>query len=1251
MDALANPVGDGWSFDAETATLTLAGATITGDEQGYGIYAVGDLKILLAEGTENTISNIMFAIYVDGSLSISGGQLNILGKTTNCSGIFTIQGFYAQNCTLNVEAELYGIATNGEMQLESCDIQIHVKVLALAGIGLMNISNCTITAISDITVDEYIANGYVDPPCALVCMGIMTITQSNITAAGLTAGIMADMGEQNEIHIDNSYVFSEGTFSGIMARSAITITGSEVIVPVTGDPEMLLSSFDANIPYNGILVMETGPMTITDSSITIDGGPYALGAQILHIRSSVIDISNCIYGIVGLDDLLIEDCEHVHVSTGTIMGDLVLTLGTPIPFAPSAIIPFGCDVIIRNCSDVMADGYVAGIIAPNGKFSLIESNVFAYGGVYGVAGVTASIDDSNVSAHGYWNADQLAAIGQPGQALGIYVLEDITLTSFDVPDAYDIVPDFLSGMGYTFVDFDGNLMADVEVYSTTSPMERDHLEVEGIPTDCCVGDEVSWDSLRVYYVYSDGTRQQLSSSLLEFSEVDTSTPGAKEVTGTYNGMSVTFTLPVHSGFVTQTIAPDLYPESDHMYQHNLDETQTLHWNGARSLTVTFSQETYTEPGCDRIYIYDSNGNEIACYSGGEAAGQTLTIPGDTIHIRMYTDGSVTYFGYSFDSITAELLDHTGDVVEDGHEPTCTEPGRNPMILCDICGIHADGNPYAPELGHIYESVVTDPTPDANGYTTHTCTRCGDSFTDSITIYGAIDNGICGENAQWMLTEDYELVIFGEGAMDDFDWENVPWYEYREQIVSIIVESGITRIGACAFTESHSVTNVTLPDTLESIGVHAFNNCTALESVSIPDSVTLIDIGAFYNCNRLTGLELPDQLRELYDRSFYGCNGLTQVTIPASVVYIHGNPFQYCRNLTEILVEEGNQEFRSVDGVLYDLYRSVLISYPGTKAGHFTVPDTVTVLNNNCFSDADLLTSVDLPEGLYSIGDNAFADCDSLQSIRIPESVERYGYGIFLGCISLNDVTLPSGLTCIPDAMFRGCTSLESISIPDSVTEIRSYAFNGCGLTSLELPDGLIQIRELAFENCHSLTHLTIPASVTYIGSCGFAGCENLTSIEFLGDAPVIEYDSFINVNATIAVPEDNDTWNGDTMQSYGGNLNWVVRGEIVDLELRSVPDNTFLLVGEELDLKGIEVYVTYDNGTGEVLSPELLTLEVDTSEPGCQIATVSYGGFSASFEIIVHGGTRVELDPSEYPESEHYYPDHLEDTQTVTIPG
>lgn len=70
----------------------------------------------------------------------------------------------------------------------------------------------------------------------------------------------------------------------------------------------------------------------------------------------------------------------------------------------------------------------------------------------------------------------------------------------------------------------------------------------------------------------------------------------------------------------------------------------------KSIDVTFSADTATESGYDYIYIYDAHDNEIGSYSGMELAGQTINIVGNSVKIRLVSDGSNTGFGYRTERI-------------------------------------------------------------------------------------------------------------------------------------------------------------------------------------------------------------------------------------------------------------------------------------------------------------------------------------------------------------------------------------------------------------------------------------------------------------------------------------------------------------------------------------------------------------------------------------------------------------------------
>ena len=78
----------------------------------------------------------------------------------------------------------------------------------------------------------------------------------------------------------------------------------------------------------------------------------------------------------------------------------------------------------------------------------------------------------------------------------------------------------------------------------------------------------------------------------------------------------------------------------------------------------------------------------------------------------------------------EVQDCQHSYTETLTKPTCDKKGYT-THTCSKCGhSYTDGETAA--LGHKYTSVVTPPTATAQGYTTHTCDNCGHSYKDSYT---------------------------------------------------------------------------------------------------------------------------------------------------------------------------------------------------------------------------------------------------------------------------------------------------------------------------------------------------------------------------------------------------------------------------------------------------------------------------------------------------------------------------------------
>ena len=390
-------------------------------------------------------------------------------------------------------------------------------------------------------------------------------------------------------------------------------------------------------------------------------------------------------------------------------------------------------------------------------------------------------------------------------------------------------------------------------------------------------------------------------------------------------------------------------------------------------------------------------------------------------------------------------------------------------------------------------------------------------------------GTCGSNLTYHLI-DNKLIISGTGEMENYeywDYEDMPWYAYRDQIEEVSVPNGLTNIGGYAFYECHSLTSVTIPDGVTSIGSSAFNSCNSLTSVAIPEGVTSIGDSAFNSCSSLTSVNIPEGVTSIGICVFQDCTSLTSITIPKGVTSIGNSTFYNCSSLTSVTIPEsvtsiGELAFCECGGLT-----------------SVTIPESVTSIGDFAFSGCTSLTSVNIPEGVTSIGNNSFDNCSSLTSVTIPESVTSIGSSAFWGCSSLTSVTIPEGVTTIGESAFHECRKLTGDVVLKNVTSIGDYAFYGCeSLTSIALSEGITEISDFAFASCTGLTSFTIPEGVTTIGGYAFCGSHGLTEIVFESSAPAIDPNAFITVTATAYYPKDNTSWTEDVMQNYGGTITW-----------------------------------------------------------------------------------------------------------------
>lgn len=212
------------------------------------------------------------------------------------------------------------------------------------------------------------------------------------------------------------------------------------------------------------------------------------------------------------------------------------------------------------------------------------------------------------------------------------------------------------------------------------------------------------------------------------------------------------------------------------------------------------------------------------------------------------------------------------------------------------------------------------------------------------------------------------------------------------------------------------------------------------NISIPSTVTYskktykvtgINSYAFRNCTGLTSVSMPSSIVDIGSEAFSGCVGLTSIKIPKGVNHIGELAFYGCTGLTSFNVDEENDDFTAIDGMLLTNDSTTLVTVPaGIDIG-------IKVLS--------------IPESVTSIGKYAFDGCSKLMYIILPNKVLSISAYAFRNCTGLSAITLSDTLQSIGNYAFDGCSALSRITIPSSVNYIGNYAFNGCdGLKYIQL---------------------------------------------------------------------------------------------------------------------------------------------------------------------------------------------------------
>ena len=206
---------------------------------------------------------------------------------------------------------------------------------------------------------------------------------------------------------------------------------------------------------------------------------------------------------------------------------------------------------------------------------------------------------------------------------------------------------------------------------------------------------------------------------------------------------------------------------------------------------------------------------------------------------------------------------------------------------------------------------------------------------------------------WLFEENGTLSIFGAGMLPDYkDGQDRPWQEFADQVTAVVIDDGITSVGARTISGYDKLESVKLPDSMSRIGFRAFADCPLLKTVTAGKPIAHV-----YSTNVASA---------------------SRGVLKDDTIYIGMQSFSHTPWIVETF------------GDFY-IHRDVLVEYYG-KAAEVEVPKGIREIGVSAFENTTV-TAVKLPSTLRVIGAFAF-NKTGIRAVELPASVrkvDRYAF--------------------------------------------------------------------------------------------------------------------------------------------------------------------------------------------------------------------------------------------------------------------
>lgn len=206
-----------------------------------------------------------------------------------------------------------------------------------------------------------------------------------------------------------------------------------------------------------------------------------------------------------------------------------------------------------------------------------------------------------------------------------------------------------------------------------------------------------------------------------------------------------------------------------------------------------------------------------------------------------------------------------------------------------------------------------------------------------------------------------------------------------------IKYAVIGIGSYAFYNAQGMKSIKIPVGVTTIYSNAFNSC-GLTSIILPDGLLEINSEAFASCHSLTSVSIPNSVQSIGNKIFWLC------WKPISIYY-RGSLEEWCKKdwsanggsslyineelLTSVIIPESVTEIKN-SAFNYRQIQSV------------TIHDKVTSIGEHAFAGTSI-TSIDIPNSVDTIGAEAFSGCTELTAVSLGSGITNIENSHFLNC--------------------------------------------------------------------------------------------------------------------------------------------------------------------------------------------------------------------------------------------------------------